>query len=75
MKEHKPHFDLVSLNAPMVYGPILHSISKVSLLNESNLRIWNLFIDSSSNADMPPNGVYLYVDVRVRAIYFLMVNI
>jgi hypothetical protein len=68
MKEQNPHFDLVSLNPPMVYGPILHSISENSLLNESNLRIWDLFINSSKDAELPPNGVYSYVDVRVSPI-------
>lgn len=68
MKEQKPHFDLVSLNPPMVYGPIIHSISENSQLNESNLRIWNLFINSSKDAELPPNGVYSYVDVRVSLV-------
>jgi hypothetical protein len=68
MKEQNPHFDLVSLNPPMVYGPILHSISENSQLNESNLRIWDLFIVSSKSAELPPNGVYSYVDVRVSPI-------
>jgi len=70
MEEQKPHFDLVSLNPPMVYGPLLHSIRDISQLNESNLRIWNLFLDSSKDSEMPPNGVYWYVDVRVSDKYF-----
>ncbi|TVY43500.1 putative uncharacterized oxidoreductase [Lachnellula subtilissima] len=68
MEEQKPHFDLVSLNPPMVYGPLLHSIWDISQLNESNLRIWNLFLDSSKDSEMPPNGVYWYIDVRDLAL-------
>jgi nucleoside-diphosphate-sugar epimerase len=66
MKRHNPTFDLVVLLPPMVYGPPLwQSKSSIPDLNESNLRVWNLFLKSSSHAPMPPNGVHHFVDVRV----------
>jgi hypothetical protein len=65
VEREKPAFDLVVLNPPMVYGPLRHTISNVSELNESNLRIWRLFIDTNKDAELPPNGLPLYVDVRV----------
>jgi len=48
----------------MVYGPLRHSITSVKQLNESNARIYNLFINSKKDADIPPNGMHVYTDVR-----------
>lgn len=65
MTSQHPPFDLVVLCPPMVYGPLLSSsITCLADLNESNLRIYRLFIASSSSSLMPPNGVHLYADVR-----------
>lgn len=65
VEQEKPGFDLVALNPPMVYGSLRHTIASIAQLNESNLRIWRLFLDTSKDADIPPNGLPLYVDVRV----------
>jgi hypothetical protein len=65
IRDEKPNFDLVALCPPMVYGPLHHSINSISELNESNSRIWKLFINSSKDAPLPPNGVHVFVDVRV----------
>ena len=64
VKKEKPNFDLVTLCPPMIYGPLRHTISNVKDLNESNARIYNLFVNSSKNAELPPNGVHMFVDVR-----------
>ena len=64
LENEKPGFDLVVLNPPMVYGPLRHSVSGVKELNESTARIYNLFIDSKADAELPPNGLPLYTDVR-----------
>ncbi|KAL2811560.1 hypothetical protein BJX63DRAFT_433237 [Aspergillus granulosus] len=64
IRDEAPQFDLVTLCPPMVYGPLQHTINKIADLNESNSRIWNLFISSSKDAPLPPNGVHLFVDVR-----------
>ena len=64
VEKEKPKFDLVTLNPPMVYGPLRHSISSVKQLNESNARIYNLFINSSKDVPLPPNGLPVYTDVR-----------
>jgi nucleoside-diphosphate-sugar epimerase len=64
VENEKPHFDLVTLTPPMIYGPLRHSISSVKQLNESNARIYNLFINSSKDAPLPPNGMPVYTDVR-----------
>ncbi|KAI9672906.1 MAG: methylglyoxal reductase (NADPH-dependent) gre2 [Trizodia sp. TS-e1964] len=64
MQEKKPGFDLVVMNPPMIYGPLRHTIRKPAELNESNLRIYKAFFQSSKDAPMPPNGLPLYTDVR-----------
>jgi hypothetical protein len=55
IEEEKPNFDLVTLNPPMVYGPLRHSISGVDNLNESTARIYNLFFKTSKDAELPPS--------------------
>lgn len=69
LETEKPGFDLVTLAPPMVYGPLRHSVEGIKELNESNGRIYNLFINSTENALEPPNGLHLYVDVRVGFSY------
>lgn len=59
-------WDLVSLNPPMVYGPIAHRVKSMDYLNESTARIWTQFLKEKNPAgEIPPNGLPLYVDVRV----------
>lgn len=65
IEKEKPNFDLVTLAPPMVYGPLRHSIKSVKELNQSNSRIYDLFVNSKKDADEPPNGLHTYVDVRV----------
>lgn len=64
IKEEKPNFDLVTINPPAIYGPLRHTVNNPSELNESSARIYNLFINSSASAELPPNALHLYVDVR-----------
>lgn len=49
----------------MVYGPLRHTVKSVKELNQSNSRIYDLFVNSKKDAELPPNGVHTYVDVRV----------
>ena len=65
LKNENPHFELVVLNPPMVYGPLAHTIHRVDQLNESNGRIYKQYVNSSKDAPLPPNGLHAYVDVRV----------
>ena len=51
----------------MIYGPLAHTIPSLDHLNQSNDRIYQNFIHTSSSADLPPNALYLYVDVRDAA--------
>ena len=65
VRERKVNFDLVTMCPPMVYGPLQHSLKSLKDLNESNARIYNLFMNSKEDAELPPNGLYLYTDPRV----------
>lgn len=64
VEKEKPGWDLVVLNPPMVYGPLVHKVASLDELNESTARIWNGFF-KASGGELPPNGLMLYVDVRV----------
>jgi nucleoside-diphosphate-sugar epimerase len=68
IKEEKPNFDLVSINPPMIWGPLAHTISGTKDINESNARLYTGLLNSSKDAPMPPNGVHMYVDVRDLAV-------
>ncbi|CZR63142.1 probable dihydroflavonol-4-reductase [Phialocephala subalpina] len=63
----KPNFNLVTLCPPMVYGPLRHTVKSVKELNQSNARIYG-FVNSSKDADLPPNGMHVYTDVRDLAL-------
>ncbi|TCD61600.1 hypothetical protein EIP91_008186 [Steccherinum ochraceum] len=60
IRDHKPHFDLATIIPPMVFGPIVHSLAKISDLNVSNKEIWNV----ASGAEYPLQRVPGWVDVR-----------
>ncbi|KAF8859161.1 NAD(P)-binding protein [Acephala macrosclerotiorum] len=68
IKEERPNFDFISINPPMIYGPMFHPAGSVEEINKSNARIYNNFINSKKDAEMPPGGVHPYVDVRDLAI-------
>jgi len=72
LEKEKPNFDLVTLTPPMVYGPIRHTVPNVKELNESNARIYNLFINTNKDAPIPPNGMHIYTDVRELATAHLL---
>ncbi|KAL2358401.1 hypothetical protein BJ546DRAFT_833250 [Cryomyces antarcticus] len=64
LETEKPNFDIVTFTPPMVYGPLQHTVRKISNLNQSNDRIYSLFINSSKDTELPINGIYLYTDPR-----------
>ena len=65
VEKEKPNFDLVTLAPPMIYGPLRHSVKSAKDLNQSNSRLYDLFVNSKKDAELPPNGLHTYVDVRV----------
>ncbi|KAH7070725.1 hypothetical protein BKA63DRAFT_83502 [Paraphoma chrysanthemicola] len=58
-------WDLVTINPPMVYGPIAHSIKSMKDLSESSGQIYNgFFADKTPSSKLPRDGLTLYADVR-----------
>ncbi|KAJ5581818.1 NAD-dependent epimerase/dehydratase [Penicillium sp. DV-2018c] len=61
VKDYKTKFDLVTLCPPMVFGPVVHPVSKVEQLNESNMVLWSV----AAGADpLPTARVPAWIDVR-----------
>lgn len=56
-------FDLVTVNPPMVFGPVVHHLASLDSINTSNERIVALVQGKWKDA-IPDTGVSLWVDVR-----------
>jgi nucleoside-diphosphate-sugar epimerase len=70
VEEEKPSFDLVAINPPMIFGPFLPKTAErmtIKDLNESNARIYNGYLKSSKDGELPHNALTVYVDVRDMA--------
>ena len=65
VKEKKPHFDIVTLCPPMVFGPIVHPINSLDQLNESNAALWQI---AQGLSPLPTARVPFWIDVRDLAI-------
>ncbi len=55
-------FSIVTLSPPMVYGPLIHNVEKMSDLNTSAADIYRL-IDGSQQ-EVPQTGFWAFADVR-----------
>ncbi|QYT06292.1 Epimerase domain-containing protein [Trichoderma simmonsii] len=64
VETNKPSFTVATLCPPMVYGPIVHSVSDVKSLNTSSGDI-NRLIDGSEK-DVPDTSFHAFADVRDR---------
>jgi nucleoside-diphosphate-sugar epimerase len=62
MDEFHPHFDIITIQPPLVFGPCQHDVT-LNNLNESNAQVWRI-ISGGKNAIVPPTTVYRFVDVR-----------
>lgn len=63
--EKKPGFDLVTLCPPMTFGPIVHPITSVEQLNESNAMLWKI---AQGAKPLPVARVPFWIDVRDLAL-------
>jgi nucleoside-diphosphate-sugar epimerase len=61
VKTQKPNFDLVALCPPMTFGPVVHPVSGVDKLNESNAMLWKI---ASGASPLPVSRVPFWIDVR-----------
>ncbi|KAI4867023.1 NAD(P)-binding protein [Hypoxylon rubiginosum] len=59
----KPNFDVATICPPLVFGPVAHHLDSLAGINTSNARYVDL-IQGKWAAEIPPSGVYLWVDVR-----------
>lgn len=65
IEEKKPGFSLVTLCPPMTFGPVVHPISKVEELNESNAMLWKI---ANGQKPLPVARVPFWIDVRDLAL-------
>ncbi|KAI0602331.1 NAD dependent epimerase/dehydratase [Biscogniauxia sp. FL1348] len=63
VEREKPNFDLATICPPLVFGPVVHHLNSLSAINTSNERFVQL-IQGKWKSEIPPTGVYLWVDVR-----------
>ncbi|KIV85480.1 hypothetical protein PV11_01172 [Exophiala sideris] len=69
MDTARPHFELVTINPSLVFGPAAPHLSSGDLesLNTSNLRILHM-VQGKMKDELDPTGFYSWVDVRDVAI-------
>ena len=61
VEQGKRGFDLVALCPPMTFGPVVHPVSGVEKLNESNSMLWKV---ASGASPLPVTRVPFWIDVR-----------
>ena len=64
MTSESPQFDLVSLNPPLVFGPVAHHLPSLDKLNTSNQRVLAILQGAFRDNPLPPTGIFLWADVR-----------
>ncbi|RPD65288.1 NAD(P)-binding protein [Lentinus tigrinus ALCF2SS1-7] len=57
-------WDLVTLNPPFVYGPILHECARPEELNQSMRDWYHMIVEGKIDNETLVNGGAMYVDVR-----------
>lgn len=62
-KSNNAKFDLVTVNPPLVFGPVVHHLASLDSINTSNERIVGL-VQGKWKEEVPETGVFLWVDVR-----------
>jgi len=60
VRDHEPHFDIAVIIPPMVFGPIVHPIAKITDLNVSSMYLWVI----ADGQDYPEQRGPIWVDVR-----------
>ncbi|OHF03018.1 NAD dependent epimerase/dehydratase [Colletotrichum orchidophilum] len=63
--ERNPHFDIVTLCPLMTFGPVVHPVSNVYKLNESNSMLWKI---ANGQSPLPIARVPFWIDVRDLAV-------
>ncbi|RAL11647.1 SDR family oxidoreductase [Aspergillus homomorphus CBS 101889] len=63
VEKEKPNFDLVTINPPLVLGPVVPYLNSLDAINTSNQRLASL-AQGKFRAGLPPTGTFLWVDVH-----------
>ncbi|PMB72614.1 putative NADPH-dependent methylglyoxal reductase GRP2 [Beauveria bassiana] len=64
VEKEKPPFDLVTVNPPLVFGPVAHHIQSADAINTSNERVVEL-LRGKWKTQLPETGtMVLWIDVR-----------
>ncbi|KEY72936.1 hypothetical protein S7711_07900 [Stachybotrys chartarum IBT 7711] len=64
VEERQPRFDVVTINPPMVYGPVPSFLTNLDDLNTSNKRIRDMIQGQTHETGLAPTVVYIFADVR-----------
>ncbi|KAJ5108316.1 Ketoreductase azaE [Penicillium angulare] len=64
----QPDYDLVVMNPPLVYGPVMPHIHALESLNTSNQRVRDIVQGKCVEGAIPPTGTFLWTDVRDLAL-------
>lgn len=73
VEEEKPHFDLVTICPPLIFGPILQPLSSLSSINTSNQRFVDLIQGKWKHEIQTSIGVNFWADVRDVAAAHILV--
>ncbi|ATY58441.1 NADPH-dependent methylglyoxal reductase GRP2 [Cordyceps militaris] len=65
VRREKPPFDLVTVNPPLVFGPVAHHLATADAINTSNERVVALLRGAWRDSGIPETGtMVLWIDVR-----------
>ncbi|KAF2453386.1 hypothetical protein BDY21DRAFT_382259 [Lineolata rhizophorae] len=69
VEKEKPNFTLSTICPPLVLGPTAPWLASLDNINTSNARVRDAILGKfKENGEIPPSGVYLWIDVRDLAI-------
>jgi nucleoside-diphosphate-sugar epimerase len=69
IQNEKPSFDLVTMNPPMVFGPVVHYLNSLDALNTSNERIRDYIQGKAKQEkELPQTPIPIWIDVRDLAL-------
>ncbi|TGZ82745.1 NAD(P)-binding protein [Ascodesmis nigricans] len=63
LEKEKPNFNIVTVNPPLVLGPVKPYLAKLETINTSNERIRDILTPKAAET-IKNTGTYLWVDVR-----------
>lgn len=64
MEREKPGFDLVTINPPMVFGPVVHHLASWDGVNTSNARVVDVLRGKWRDSVPSTGAAVIWVDVR-----------